>query len=386
MLFYFRCQRCYTKFEDEKDLFCHENSLPACTPASSLPCDGIDNNQAKRIHDSISAKTNKGKSDEDRWFDIWTILFPGIEQPQSPYSELPRIDSTSFLTDVEFNAELHYELGWLNRDDHNHGAWIDIIKQALDTAPRYCRGMEEETAWPNIPVLDNTASSELGTFLPKDGNKTKAIMEGQYVATSLDHLKPDALPAGEFDEFVHSDLFMDLPDAGLQVHGFNSPLNLCLPSASDTKSSTTGDLSRHLRMRASPISTENASFHASDSTATISQVNELSNSLYINEGKLLFDDVLNSSIDSEPRSRDHHSQHLRLEPDSFFKACQRDCNEALLTSEEEFGRGIDAFINAHDFERLLTFEMNHPNANGPINHIRDMNKGLKGRYEYDGSM
>ncbi|KUJ18998.1 uncharacterized protein LY89DRAFT_509554 [Mollisia scopiformis] len=62
-------------------------------------------------------------------------------------------------------------------------------------------------------------------------------------------------------------------------------------------------------------------------------------------------------------------------------------NHKFCSATEDISRGgTDVYVDSHDFEGLLSFESSLPDANGPIKHVRDMNKGLKGRYEFDGSM
>ncbi|KUJ18999.1 uncharacterized protein LY89DRAFT_509576 [Mollisia scopiformis] len=81
---YYRCQQCFAKFQEESDLLQHKKSSQPCTPMWPPPSDGIDKHQWIRIGDSISTVKNPGRSKEERWFDIWEIIFPGVQQPQSP--------------------------------------------------------------------------------------------------------------------------------------------------------------------------------------------------------------------------------------------------------------------------------------------------------------
>ncbi|KAF8863095.1 hypothetical protein BDZ45DRAFT_148459 [Acephala macrosclerotiorum] len=88
LLPYFRCIRCYTMFEDENDLHSHEYST-TCISAPSPPLDGIDIGQMRRIDVVLKARTDKWKTDAEKWLDIWAILFPGTRPPKSPCQSGP---------------------------------------------------------------------------------------------------------------------------------------------------------------------------------------------------------------------------------------------------------------------------------------------------------
>ncbi|KAI0378887.1 hypothetical protein F5Y04DRAFT_283548 [Hypomontagnella monticulosa] len=79
----FYCFRCSTIFPDQAGLAAHIGDVAGlfCTPCSAL--DGVSQQQQQRL----SRKSNPRHSEEEQWFSIWDILFPGSERPSSAYTE-----------------------------------------------------------------------------------------------------------------------------------------------------------------------------------------------------------------------------------------------------------------------------------------------------------
>ncbi|RFU34109.1 hypothetical protein B7463_g2198, partial [Scytalidium lignicola] len=77
------CQRCLdTKFPDEQSLEQHLD-LGTCPRNDPSMLDGISHHQQRQI----SRKSNSSLSEEDQWFAIWDILFPGHGRPISAHVE-----------------------------------------------------------------------------------------------------------------------------------------------------------------------------------------------------------------------------------------------------------------------------------------------------------
>lgn len=77
------CERCSEIFPDDTKLREHI-SHPAglfCTPSSSLQ--GVSRNQRLQL----ARHSDKELSEEDQWFSIWNILFPGYQRPKSAYMD-----------------------------------------------------------------------------------------------------------------------------------------------------------------------------------------------------------------------------------------------------------------------------------------------------------
>ncbi|KAI0880561.1 uncharacterized protein GGS22DRAFT_82957 [Annulohypoxylon maeteangense] len=77
----FYCNRCLAIFPNQNNLQEHIGD-PAglfCTPSSLL--DGISQYQRSRL----SCKSNPKLSEEEQWFSMWDIIFPGYERPKSAY-------------------------------------------------------------------------------------------------------------------------------------------------------------------------------------------------------------------------------------------------------------------------------------------------------------
>lgn len=95
------CQRCWIAFEnkahknahlsDESGQRCRYN--PAARPA------GIDNAMAV----SLSKKSKRDQSIEDRWFAIWDIVFPDQPRPSSPYIDDSLTEDATQLQEIIVN-------------------------------------------------------------------------------------------------------------------------------------------------------------------------------------------------------------------------------------------------------------------------------------------
>ncbi|KAI2633553.1 hypothetical protein GGS26DRAFT_553858 [Hypomontagnella submonticulosa] len=79
----FYCFRCSAIFPDHDGLEAHVGNVAGlfCTPSSLL--DGVSRQQ----HLRLSRKSNSRHSEEEQWFSIWDVLFPGSERPGSAYVE-----------------------------------------------------------------------------------------------------------------------------------------------------------------------------------------------------------------------------------------------------------------------------------------------------------
>lgn len=90
----FYCQRCSSIFPTESRLQEHINNATGllCTPSGNLA--GISIHQRRLL----SRKSDPKLSEENQWFAVWDILFPGIRRPISAYMD-PDLseDLSSFL-------------------------------------------------------------------------------------------------------------------------------------------------------------------------------------------------------------------------------------------------------------------------------------------------
>jgi len=75
------CQRCFEVFSDGPSLDRHVGSAAVCTRPPSAPEDWISYMQKDQL-----GRKARGKEDE-QWFAVWEILFPGLRRPASPYMD-----------------------------------------------------------------------------------------------------------------------------------------------------------------------------------------------------------------------------------------------------------------------------------------------------------
>ncbi|OBT68832.1 hypothetical protein VE03_02218 [Pseudogymnoascus sp. 23342-1-I1] len=77
------CQRCFrTDFRTEQDHQNHVN-LSACPIEDPTILNGLSPQQQRQL----SRKSNPSFSEEEQWFAMWIILFPGVQRPLSPYMD-----------------------------------------------------------------------------------------------------------------------------------------------------------------------------------------------------------------------------------------------------------------------------------------------------------
>ncbi|KAG7285034.1 hypothetical protein NEMBOFW57_009652 [Staphylotrichum longicolle] len=79
----FYCDRCSTIFPNDQSRRRHVNHEAgrSCLPSSQL--DGITHQQRVQM----SRKSDRKLSEEEQWFVIWDIVFPGRRRPDSPYRD-----------------------------------------------------------------------------------------------------------------------------------------------------------------------------------------------------------------------------------------------------------------------------------------------------------
>ncbi|KAK8112467.1 hypothetical protein PG984_012993 [Apiospora sp. TS-2023a] len=76
------CPTCGDKFPTEADTNTHIRARRCDWRDVSHP--GMNKDQQARIT-TITKDRTRGRSDTDKWYDIWEVLFPGRDRPDSPY-------------------------------------------------------------------------------------------------------------------------------------------------------------------------------------------------------------------------------------------------------------------------------------------------------------
>lgn len=81
------CERCLTKFRSVVALDTHRRVENACQLKNGERPKGITLAQERQLRNR--KKNSVGQTDEERWMEIWTVLFPNDPCPQSPCTIIP---------------------------------------------------------------------------------------------------------------------------------------------------------------------------------------------------------------------------------------------------------------------------------------------------------
>ncbi|KAK1705867.1 hypothetical protein BDP67DRAFT_387402, partial [Colletotrichum lupini] len=97
------CQRCFKIFANEDSLRGHVSNPEGwtCLLNETGALDGISHEQSRNLH----RKSAPGQTDENQWFAIWDILFPGKTKPRSAYMNPDMCEELSaFQEHLNYNA------------------------------------------------------------------------------------------------------------------------------------------------------------------------------------------------------------------------------------------------------------------------------------------
>ncbi|KAK3690224.1 hypothetical protein B0T22DRAFT_379539 [Podospora appendiculata] len=125
------CQRCKETFRDTKDLASHEMMPEGCLVSNIPPPGDITTYQEKQL--KSRKHTARHQSDEEKWTEIYKLLFPDDDIVPSPYPE---------YTD---------DLGHLSPEAHNK---LDFQHYLLTSLPRLFHQTAEEHAGRHMQALD----------------------------------------------------------------------------------------------------------------------------------------------------------------------------------------------------------------------------------------
>ena len=78
-----QCERCYRLFPDRNKLHDHRREPEGCLIGEVNLKEGIDDPQWDKIKVVLSAQGRRRINDVSRWYAIWKILSPGVEEPSN---------------------------------------------------------------------------------------------------------------------------------------------------------------------------------------------------------------------------------------------------------------------------------------------------------------
>ncbi|RFN51722.1 hypothetical protein FIE12Z_4034 [Fusarium flagelliforme] len=144
-----QCPRCFETFKSAGALSKHSRAAVLCQIQNrATQEEGIDAGQERQL--KIRArKTNAGphqkKVEEDRWNEMYQIVFPNEEQPSSPYynrvhtSALSRIDDFERNIMDDFGQRVSARLGCLGMQQSLLTNILTITRSALQESVQSCR-------------------------------------------------------------------------------------------------------------------------------------------------------------------------------------------------------------------------------------------------------
>ncbi|KAI2640778.1 hypothetical protein GGS26DRAFT_177639 [Hypomontagnella submonticulosa] len=103
----FRCNRCAWEFQNSKELALHQRSTQPCDlQMVEDQLEGVNSEQEAQLKSRKKDSTNK--SEEEKWVDMYCILFPNIDPSDAPtpYYECPEIVSKDGVEDVDSKVDI----------------------------------------------------------------------------------------------------------------------------------------------------------------------------------------------------------------------------------------------------------------------------------------
>ncbi|KAK4102416.1 hypothetical protein N658DRAFT_423491 [Parathielavia hyrcaniae] len=200
------CQRCKQTFSDAKELAAHEMSVVACEVLDLVPPGDIATYQEKQL--KSRKHTSRRQTDEEKWRDIYRLLFPNEEIP-SPYPE-PTEDMVP--TSSDSHASLHFQHFLLSemptlftktaeehagrplqgRDSLPMDAIPRIIEDALYKAFRSWEARGSELPTRAASVASMSFLPETPTSLAYPYGQVTAYQTPQPIPAAMDHNFPQA--------------------------------------------------------------------------------------------------------------------------------------------------------------------------------------------------
>lgn len=79
------CDRCLETFKQDKDLVAHRRQAKPCQRKDNSSRDPVIQGIGQDTMSMLkSRKRSSCKTAEEKWFEIWDILFPGVASPGTP--------------------------------------------------------------------------------------------------------------------------------------------------------------------------------------------------------------------------------------------------------------------------------------------------------------
>ncbi|KAF5531609.1 serine threonine kinase [Fusarium phyllophilum] len=179
------CRRCYTGFKTDEFLQVHAHQEPPCAKRTPAAAKGmLSGEQAFQLR-SLRRKSSK-ESDEDRWFDIYRIVFPKFDRKLeniSPYHENNSTPLSTLNSSTSSNGISQYKDYLRNRDAEDYAA--KLAKMGIDiTAEAAAKVLELQVK--DLESFDETMREPVQAYGFQIGDSLKKTgVEESASATEL---------------------------------------------------------------------------------------------------------------------------------------------------------------------------------------------------------
>ncbi|KAM0556473.1 hypothetical protein ACHAO7_002599 [Fusarium culmorum] len=184
-----QCPRCFKSFETDRALSEHSRSHVQCQLLSGFAQEGINASQEKLLH--VRAKKNNAAShvekvEEDRWSEMYKIIFPDEEQPSSPYYNRAQLTIDDFGKNimVDFNQRLSAKASYLGIQPSHLRTLLSMLQESVRSIQQGGANSNNQqsrltTVQPQLPQPSVFAGSQFSAI----GNDI--VIDDQFMAQML---------------------------------------------------------------------------------------------------------------------------------------------------------------------------------------------------------
>lgn len=183
------CARCREKFPSQVALERHHRDDDACPRSEREVPEGMTLEQ----HETLKPRTNHKLSLEEQWYFIWRVLFPGREQPSTPYKDefVNMTEFHRFFTGFMDNqipvlaTRVLQEMG--NATPILHDQAVNMMRRSLRefASGLHNSGLIGQNGNPSTDATQSRSASIADTVEPSPSHRLSSFGDG------FDHTTPD---------------------------------------------------------------------------------------------------------------------------------------------------------------------------------------------------
>ncbi|KAK4158217.1 hypothetical protein C8A00DRAFT_39412 [Chaetomidium leptoderma] len=224
-----QCPRCWEIFKVDGQLQSHLQQDPPCAvQVNQTPQEGFTKDQEKRLRSR--KKTNPDMTDEDKWRDIYTILFPDDDQSAVPSAYYSESDGEGSSRGLNGSGELEDYATFIRRE------MPTLVRRELETLFRdEFRDVEERIRPRVADIVLNLQPRLLGLYKQSQAPLSEyGPQQRRDTASSSDHsLTPLLSQSTDFGAGTGPDSTPDtgfgancfVPGTGAQLGSYDAGLN-----------------------------------------------------------------------------------------------------------------------------------------------------------------